>query len=268
MKHRFMTGLRWCQLRRWRQLKHKTPVCVSLSNAPKHRFPVVDFPIGVDGAGFTVIGKHGCWPTTAEQHARSMRRVVLGLGRIWVAWCTIQDWMCEPHMLVKTGLTIREHQRRTVESYLELCRLEPSLPWLPVLQGWELADYLEHVEMYRAAGVDLTEIERVGVGSVCRRQSTAEGVEIIATLLRLGIQVHAFGFKLDGLRALRALLSEDEWERLAADSAAWSKHAWKCQILLPGHYHGVKTKNCANCPEYAGVRRDEMLLTLEPARAA
>ena len=50
-----------------------------------------------------------------------------------------------------------------------------------MLQGWELADYLEHIEMYRAAGVDLTEIERVGVGSVCRRQSTAEGVEIIST---------------------------------------------------------------------------------------
>jgi hypothetical protein len=28
------------------------------------------------------------------------------------------DWMCEPFMLAKTGLSVREHQQRTVTNYL------------------------------------------------------------------------------------------------------------------------------------------------------
>jgi hypothetical protein len=81
--------------------------------------------------------------------------------------------------------------------------------------------------MYAEASVDLSEMERVGVGSVCRRQGTKEGVEIITALvrrgLRLGLRIHAFGFKASGLKALRKELSEAEWALLSADSMAWSK---------------------------------------------
>ncbi len=264
-RFKFFTGLRWCQLRRWRRLPNKGPVCVSLSNAPKVRFPVVDFEVAIDGAGFSILKKYNEWPTTAEQHARTMRRVVRALGARWIAWCTIQDWMCEVFMLRKTGLSVREHQRRTVQSYLDLCRLAPEIPWLPVIQGWTLAEYLECVEMYRAAGVDLTEVERVGVGSVCTRQSTAEGVEIIVAMLRLGIQVHAFGYTASGLRALRKILTDEEWSRLNSDSAAWSKHAWKSRILMPGHYHGKVTTNCANCEEYGAEWSNDLRFSLEAA---
>ena len=46
--------------------------------------------------------------------------------------------MCEPFMLAKTGLTVAEHQARTVANYLELRSLAPELPFVPVLQGWSL----------------------------------------------------------------------------------------------------------------------------------
>jgi hypothetical protein len=265
-----MTGLKWGQLRAWRRICGGAPACVSLNGAPKHRFPVVDFEVAIDGGSFGTMSRIDRMSdeererflhdqrTNPEAHTKRARKALAGLGRRWVAWVGPVDMMCEPFMLKKTGLTVREHQERTVENYVALCKLAPDVPWLPVVQGWELEDYLRCVEMYRAAGVDLTEIERVGIGSVCRRQATKEGVEIIVAMVRLGLRVHAFGFKLDGLRALRVVLADEEWSRVRADSAAWSKHAWKKQILLPGHHHGRATKNCANCPIYADHRRREM----------
>jgi hypothetical protein len=61
--------------------------------------------------------------------------------------------MCEPRMLTKTGLTVRDHQEHTVENFVRLCQLwdgsqalyrpcdQRSCPFMPVLQGWTLADY-------------------------------------------------------------------------------------------------------------------------------
>lgn len=43
--------------------------------------------------------------------------------------------MCEPIMLHKTGLSIAEHQARTLSYYEELLQLAPKLPWVLVLQG-------------------------------------------------------------------------------------------------------------------------------------
>lgn len=291
---KIMTGLKWSQLRRWDQIS-RSPVCVSLNTMPKLRLPRVRCEVAIDGGAFGIMSgidslsepervdflKAYGVPCTDEEyffepastrkfrpqaHVKKARQALDGLGRIHVAWIAQTDMMCEPFMLKRTGLTIEEHQRRTVANYVELCRLAPDIPWLPVIQGWALADYLRCVDMFRAAGVDLTEIEWVGVGSVCRRQSTKEGVEIIAALIRLGIRVHAFGFKLDGLRALRALLTEEEWDRLRADSAAWSKYAWKKRILMPGHYHGAITKNCANCVDFADVRRIEIETAIQQGK--
>lgn len=270
MRAKIATGLKWSQLRLWRQHGGGAPACVSLSNAPKNRFPIVDFEVLVDGGAFGKLSRIGSmsavdrsaflaeWADSAEAHAKRARLVLWGLGRPWVGWIGPQDWMCEPFMLEKTGLTVEEHQRRTVRNYVELCAIAPTIPWLPVIQGYELADYLRCVEMYCEAGVDLAEIEWVGVGSVCRRQSSREGVEIIAAMVSLGIRVHAFGFKLDGLRMLREILTDEEWSRVRGDSAAWSKHAWKSKILMAGHYHGPKTQNCGNCPVYANVRHLEI----------
>jgi len=59
------------------------------------------------------------------------------------------DWMCEPFMLAKTRLTIAEHQLRTATNYLEMRSRAPDLPFVPVLQGWTLDDYLRCVALYQ-----------------------------------------------------------------------------------------------------------------------
>ena len=106
--------------------------------------------------------------------------------------------MREPHILAWTGLSVREHQARTVASYLELRALAPHLPFIPVVRRYHLADYLACVDLYRSAGVDLTRQPLTGLGSVCRRQSTGQ-IAVIVTLASPGLRLHGFGIKTTGL---------------------------------------------------------------------
>ena len=115
-----------------------------------------------------------------------------------------QDWMCEPFMIARTGLSVAEHLHRTVGNYLTLRSLAPDLPVIPVVQGWRLADYQACVDLYASAGVDLAALPRVGLGSVCRRQSTAEIAVIVAELGHRGLKLHGFGVKTGGPAPVRA----------------------------------------------------------------
>lgn len=175
-------------------------------------FPEFDVPLCIDSGGFTQITMHGRYTMSPEEYVCLVRRVARAGC---VKWAAIQDWMCEEKALRKTGLTVLEHQRRTVESFLLLRSLAPEIRWLPVVQGQTVEDYLRHVDMYAAAGVDLTAIARVGVGSVCRRSRSAEIDAIVAALSARGLRLHAFGGK------SKALARNSDKLR-SADSMAWS----------------------------------------------
>lgn len=209
------------------------------------RFPRAVARWALDSGGFSELSLHGSWRTTAERYVAEVRLWRDEIGKL--EWAAVQDWMCEPFMLKKTGLSIAEHQRRTVQSYLELRGRAPEIQWLPVLQGWALGDYLRHVDVYRAAGVQLEQLPLVGLGSVCRRQATDEAVSIIEVLTGHGLKLHGFGFKEQGLKKAGHLLS-------SSDSMAWSTHARK-RPPLPGHEH----KSCANCHVYASWWRSRLL---------
>jgi hypothetical protein len=147
--------------------------------------------------------------------------------------------MCEPVMLARTGLSVCEHQKRTVRSVVELIDAAPDLPFVPVLQGWTAGDYLRCVELYQRHDVDLWRAPVVGLGSVCRRQATAEIEDIALSLAGLGLRLHGFGVKTAGLARYAEHLA-------SADSLAWSYEARRTDPL-PGCTH----KNCANCLTYA-----------------
>lgn len=205
-------------------------------------------PWVLDSGGFTELGKFGEWRTTPEDYVKAVRRYQDEIGRL--EWAAPQDWMCEPKVRAMTGLTVEDHQRRTVENLLVLRDLDPGLPIRPVIQGWERDDYLRCLDLYEAAGVDLREEPIVGVGSVCRRQATSEIETILRDLSGAGVRLHGFGVKIKGLRRYADAL-------VSADSMAWSFHA-RLRPPLPGHTH----KNCANCWDYAIGWRDRVLAEL------
>lgn len=203
----------------------------------------------LDSGGFTELSMHGRWVTSAEDYAAAVDRYAERIGRLDFA--SPQDWMCEPVMIARTGLTVAEHQARTVASFTELRRLAPALPFIPVLQGWQMADYLACADLYAAAGIDLAALPVVGLGSVCRRQSTGEITAIVTVLARRGIRLHGFGVKTGGLHLYGHRLA-------SADSMAWS-YAARRQPPLPGH---ATHKNCANCLDYAAGWRTRILARL------
>lgn len=196
-------------------------------------------PVAYDSGGFSQLQAHDGWTGDDAGYA--------GEVRVWAEevgmpdFAAIRDWMCEPFMLEKTGKTIADHQALTIESLINLRATAPEIPWMPVLQGWEADDYLDHVEQYAAAGVDLVAEPIVGVGSICRRQGTRQAARIIRAVALQRIRIHAFGVKSDGLRLFGDFIE-------SADSMAWSFKARRQQIKLDGC---VGHKNCANCLRWA-----------------
>lgn len=193
----------------------------------------------LDSGGFTELALHGRYETTPGQYATEAMAWSDRIGSLDFA--ATQDWMCEAGALEKTRLSIREHQERSVESYLMLAELAPGVPWIPVIQGWGVDDYLACVDLYQSAGIPLQSLPLVGVGSVCRRQDTHECVEIFWALRKAGLNnLHGFGLKLDALRSGLGWLS-------SSDSMAWSYAARKRNERRRGCTH----QNCGNCMLYA-----------------
>lgn len=218
----------------------------------------------IDSGAFSMLKDHGRWIYTVPEFIAHMRRVVAALGPENVAAVAGMDMMCE-EIVIEGGDSkdgrfvgsrqflglpataalddcVREHQRITVANHVEVTRLAPDLKIFPTIQGGTLAQYLRCVAMYKAAGVDLTTLPLVGLGSVCRRQASSEIDLIVTTLHAMGIRLHGFGVKAEGVETYGPLLE-------SADSQAWSYAARRRVGLCP---HGV-VKHEANCP-IAAVR--------------
>lgn len=166
-------------------------------------------------------------------------------------WASPQDWMCEDDCLAKTGLSVADHQRLTIESVLELRSIDSGTLWIPVLQGKTADDYIEHAAAYERAGFNLCDEPVVGLGSVSRRQNDDEIVAVVRTIAELGIRMHGFGVKRSGVRRLASLLE-------SADSMAWSYRARRSEPL-PSCTHA----SCSNCPVFAKQWTDELLASIQ-----
>jgi hypothetical protein len=219
--------------------RYDVPLFISRRRlSARKSFPRALAPWALDSGAFTELSCHGQWLVKPREYVADVRRFFQEVGNL--EWAAIQDWMCEAAILRKTGLSVAKHQQRTVENYDRLLDLAPDVPWIPVLQGWEPGDYMRCVDLYLQRGHALGQLPLVGVGSVCRRQHTAVAELIIRGLSGLGIRLHAFGFKTQGLMRVSDALR-------SCDSLAWSYQARR----LPPMHGCVGHKTCSNCPRYA-----------------
>ena len=235
----------------------RTSVPLFVSNRTLYKrkgFPRARGPWALDSGGFSELDMYGAWQTSKEEYVHNVRLYQREIGRM--EWCAPQDWMCEPHILAKTKLSVKEHQLRTVRSVLDL--RSAGLPVIPVLQGWTTGDYMDCQELYAHVGIDLRREPLVGIGSVCRRQSTMRSTVLLQEFTTQGIRLHGFGFKITGLKS-----SADVSETLgrgftlaSADSLAWSMRAFY-DDPLPGHE--AMHKHCNNCIDYALQWRRDLL---------
>jgi len=194
----------------------------------------------LDSGGFTEVVKHGRWITGADEYAERIKRYANEVTHL--EWAAPQDWICGAKVLKATGLSVQVHQERTVDSVVHLRSKVSCTNVIPVLQGETPEDYLRHAEMYEARGFVLADEPRVGVGSVFNRQDDVKILRLLHRLHSQGMRIHAFGFKLTGLRLAAGYLA-------SADSMAWSYDARR------GKRHpdcvDAKHKRCSNCFVYA-----------------
>jgi hypothetical protein len=202
----------------------------------------------LDSGGFTELSMNGKWVTTPEEYVTAIRRYKDEIGNL--DWASQQDLMCEDAMLERTGLTVADHQRLTIENFLTLRHIAADLPIIPVIQGQTADDYLRHIDAFNKAGIDLTKEKTVGIGSVCRRQATNEIATIIHQTTNTGIKLHGFGMKTLGLQKVHHLMQ-------SADSMAWSFTARMGQIHLPECTH--KAQRCSDCLTYATLWRNNLI---------
>jgi len=178
----------------------------------KSDFPVTDWIM--DSGAFSAIFTHGGYQHPVEEYAAHIRRWKT-CGNLLAA--VAQDYMCEPSMLRKTGLTVKDHQRLTIERYDALMHCDTGVYIMPVLQGYDPEEYVDHIRQY---GKRLKSGAWVGVGSICKRNGSpclVLDVLVAIKMERPDLKLHGFGLKTTALAngTIRACLE-------TADSMAWS----------------------------------------------
>ncbi len=182
----------------------------------------------MDSVGFSELAREQDLDENGEKIPNDYRISVAEYANGIVRWkrcgnllaAVAQDYMCEAVILAKTGMTVREHQEKTVARYDELLRYETGVYIMPVLQGFAPGEYVDHLRMY---GGRLAKGAWVGVGSICKRN--ADPLKVLRVLMaikhhRPDLRLHGFGLKMTALACepIRELLH-------TSDSMAWSYHA-------------------------------------------
>lgn len=194
--------------------QHFERAFISINRLRERKGPFTARHWVLDSGAFSEISTHGHYRSTVEEYANDAARWI-GNGQLDAV--VAQDYMCERFILAKTGLTVADHQRLTIERYDELLTYDLGAYVLPVLQGYAPSDYVNHLDQY---GDRLPQGAWVGVGSVCKKNGKPTAVAAVLLAVahhRPDLRLHGFGVKITALRegTVRSLL----W---SADSMAWS----------------------------------------------
>ena len=209
---RFFTGLHQPS-----DAQHFDAAFVAVNRLRNRKSCFMVFDWIMDSGAFTTIATHGGYPLPVSAYAQDIRAILKRQthGRMLAA--VAQDYMCEAWMIEKTGLTIAEHQRLTVERYDALIAEDVGVYIMPVLQGYAVEDYVAHVRQY---GARLAQGAWVGVGSICKRNGNPRAIEAVLLAThneRPDLRLHGFGLKTTALSS--GLVQELLY---TADSMAWS----------------------------------------------
>lgn len=197
---------------------HFDRCCIHIERLATRQKPLGCQELLIDSQAFMKLKLHGCYPDTPEAYARKVGRAAQLAGQVTAV---TEDYMCEPFILEKTGLTVLDHQRLTIERYDAIrAAIDPSIYLMPVLQGFRPQEYVNHIRQY---GARLGPGAWVGVGSVCKRNADPAAIRAVLLAIkgaRPDLRLHGFGVKTTALASptVRQLLH-------SADSMAWSYHA-------------------------------------------
>lgn len=149
-------------------------------------------------------------------------------------WAATMDYCCEDEITSGNAGIVKERQNKTTRmAYLFWTKYrQVSWEWVPTIQGWNPEDYERHAldlaplifkmkDYYESRSRYSGKLSyfRVGVGTLCRRASSAQIREIVHTVARVlpDVQFHLWGVKLGALKDRVSL----PLQVVSVDSAAW-----------------------------------------------
>lgn len=186
---------------------------ISVNRLIKRKKPVESRDWIMDSGAFTSLLNN-------SDHKLSEDEYLDIIHRLSPVAAVTQDYMCEPFILKKTGLTVVEHQQKTIDRYINL-KKKSRVYIMPVLQGYEAHEYIDHINQY---GSLLSNDAWVGVGSICKRNTDIFEIYNILSAIKKekNLKIHGFGLKLTALRyePIRNML-------FSVDSMSWSYAARK-----------------------------------------
>jgi hypothetical protein len=230
----------------------------------------------LDSGAFTQVTKFGDFVQSPADYVRlAVRFQDAGM----LACIATQDYMCEPSVIAELQsqgrqASVRIHQRKTVKRYIQIVdegiKQGLKVPVMPVLQGWEVDDYVDHFYMYRSmlhfeqqrrtfytstgipnhnlwphafhhriADGSPIAVNRpwIGIGSTCKRNTNPEVVsqilDAVIPLLPSNAKIHLFGFKKTGLAQANIkdrIYSADSFAYDFADRMAGKKRTSRRRI--------------------------------------
>lgn len=205
----------------------------------------------MDSGAFSEIKLHGKYTFTLDYYLNYIKEY----NPNFFVNC---DYMCEPSQLERTGLTIKEHQEKTIENQIYLYDKKNEMGiksiLMGTLQGWKIFDYLDHIDMMKERGILL---DYMGVGSICRRFKTKEIVKILKWINYEipDIKLHGFGVKIKVLEypeVFKYMYSCDSmaWTYTGRGFAEFGKHGIlfgkKC-LIDSSFICNKKADDCASC---------------------
>lgn len=230
----------------------------------------------LDSGAFTQVTNYGDFIQSPEEYVRlAVRFQDAGM----LACIVSQDYMCEPSVIAELQAqgrqaSVRVHQRKSVDRYVQIVdegiKQGLMVPVMPVLQGWEVEDYVDHFYMYRSllhdeqlkrtfytsTGIPNNNMWRhafhhriadgspivvnrpwIGIGSTCKRNTNPEFVsqilDAVIPLLPSNTKIHLFGFKKTGLAQANIkdrIYSADSFAYDFADRMAGKKRTSRRRI--------------------------------------
>ncbi len=176
----------------------------------------INIPFMLDSGAYSVIIKYGKYPYTPEEYAEGIK-----LWKPDIAWT--MDFPCEPSARNKGNYNVKQAQEMTIQNQIKL--LDMGVKTMMVVQGWKLEDYLENLDLIKEHGL-LT--ERLGIGSICRRNKEKEIARIIRAIhqnVPSWIKLHAFGVKISVLQK-----TDVRYYLYSADSMSWA-YEWNYRYV-------------------------------------
>lgn len=148
----------------------------------------------LDCGGFTMLNKYGDYPFSVVNYANL-------IARLRPDYYATMDYPCEPEISRALGLmSNKERIKATVQNASELMYWESQLPgqMVPVIQGYDLDEYLYCLDLYNQIGLIR---DYMAVGSMCRRISKAQISELVPGIYHAAKKIgcnrlHFFGLKL------------------------------------------------------------------------